>query len=618
MLTPLFSRFRVIIAALSIAIFLLVFNTANLCYHSTSAAWLIDISFWLLSIGSIVAGLLDLSLFWRKTPLLSTLLLTIAGTGIVLFARISSTIYSLIETSFYAQPIGGSIVDNTSYRLVSISIFGSFMVLASTAISTLYKGHDVFHRSPTLYSLVYGKSINLTLLSFFIGFVTRLYPELKYQNPIGWDTLEYISVARDFSYQPKVLTTYIWLGGWRNLPPLLTWISGLLALGGIDPWIFFKIYPPVAMGIMSMLTASIAYKLSNSRWVGLASSLLTAFNPYILGQSQQWHRHVLGIIVLLAYLCEAKPLCRAITLAIASLSYELSAVIALFLSIAEMLNERKGILRKFMFLLSAALSLLALLWYVGFPHMPVMAVTQSGIYVAGTVEYHPESTLRYTITCVLLLSPALAVIPIWKCMDWRPKLSIAVLLTAFLLPALSVIAPVEQHRWFTMLLTLITPYTVVGLARLSGRFLALAILVVVVLGSAYPFTEYGFSHFEWPAASIAPAEGYPWKMEPMITNITDIKNAAEIINKDVVLVGLYLYPQLHLYIRNPVNITVVDQNPTLITAVNYAISKNLSRVLVVTTMNLSEQLEEFNNTIRCEALYRGRTLSVYAVEMRRQ
>jgi hypothetical protein len=234
---------------------------------------------------------------------------------------------------------------------------------------------------------------------------------------------------------------------------LLTWISGLLALGGIDPWIFFKIYPPVAMGVMSMLTASIAYKLSNSRWVGLASSLLTAFNPYILGQSQQWHRHVLGIIVLLAYLCEAKPLHRAITLAIASLSYELSAVIALFLSIAEMLNERKGILRKFMFLLSAALSLLALLWYVGFPHMPVMAVTQSGIYVAGTADYHPESTLRYTITCILLLSPALAVIPIWKFMDWRPKLSIAVLLTAFLLPALSVIAPVEQHRWFTMLLT---------------------------------------------------------------------------------------------------------------------------------------------------------------------
>jgi hypothetical protein len=107
-------------------------------------------------------------------------------------------------------------------------------------------------------------------------------------------------------------------------------------------------------------------------------------------------------------------------------------------------------------------------------------------------------------------------------------------------------------------------------------------------------------------------------MEPMITNITDIKNAAEIINKDVVLVGLYLYPQLHLYIRNPVNITIVDQNPTLITAVSYAISKNLSRVLVVTTMNLSEQLEEFNNTIRCEALYRGKTLSVYAVEMRRQ
>jgi len=53
---------------------------------------------------------------------------------------------------------------------------------------------------------------------------------------------------------------------------------------------------------MSMATTAIAYKPSNSKWIALASSLLTVFNPYILGQSQQWHRHVLGVIMLPAYL----------------------------------------------------------------------------------------------------------------------------------------------------------------------------------------------------------------------------------------------------------------------------------------------------------------------------
>jgi hypothetical protein len=655
MIASFISRFRALIAVLSIAFSLAVFILASFYYRPYPAGLrLVDISFWILFLGSVAAGLLDTSLFWRKSPLFSTILFTILGTGLVIIARVSSAIYSLLKTSFYTQLIGGSIIDEASYKLASMGILGSFMVAASTAMSTVQGEPVVFRESPTLHSLLtYAvKALSnigprtLYIISFIIGFAVRLYPELKYPDlPISWDTLEYISVARDFAEKPKILTTYLWLGGWRNLPPLLTWIPGLLALAGIDSWMFFKIYPPISIGIMSMITMAIAYRLSNSKWIALASSLLMVCNPYILGQSQQWHRHVLGVIMLLAYLylCErrARPIHRASILIIAALSYEPAAVIALLLSIAEAVMSRdrgsRGI-----FALSTAISLVALLWYTGFPQRPIMALTSSGVYVAGNIEYRPESALSYTITCMLLLTPSLAIIPIWRHIDWRARLSIIMLLTAFLLPILSIIAPVDQHRWFTMLLTIITPYMAVGLATLNKRILTLIVICVLILGSAYPFTEQGFTHFRiWPKASIAPAEGYPWKMEPAIANITDIENAAEIIRTsgDVALVGLRLYPQLHLYIRNPVNIIALNQDPTLPTTIRYMNSKNLTRVLAITTINMSKQLEEFKENpdiynatifpqlgkekivsidrIRCETIYGGDTLNIYLIEITR-
>jgi len=226
-------RFRALIAILSILISLTVFIIAILYYRPYPAGGLrlVDISFWILFMGSVAAGLLDLSLFWKKSPLLSTILFTVIGMGIVIVARVSSAIYSLLKTSFYTQLIGGSILDETSYKLASISILGSFMIAASTAMSTIEGEHVVFRKSPTLHVLLthVAKALSnigpktLYIISFIIGFVVRLYPELKYPDlPISLDTLGYISVARDFSQEPKILTMYLWLGGWRKLPPLLT------------------------------------------------------------------------------------------------------------------------------------------------------------------------------------------------------------------------------------------------------------------------------------------------------------------------------------------------------------------------------------------------------------
>jgi hypothetical protein len=95
----------------------------------------------------------------EEEPLLSTKLFTILGTSIVIIARVSSAIYSLLKTSFYTQLIGGSIVDETSYKLASISILGSFMIAAFTVMNMRYEEPVVFRESPSPLSAdTFGKS----------------------------------------------------------------------------------------------------------------------------------------------------------------------------------------------------------------------------------------------------------------------------------------------------------------------------------------------------------------------------------------------------------------------------------------------------------------------------
>jgi len=624
-------RFRVLIVFSSIIACLAILSYANLYFKSYPSGWfrLVDISFWVLFFGSLIAGCIDILVFWRRAPLLSTLLLTVIGISVVFTFRVFTVIYSLLKYSFNTKVFGGSVVDDVSYKVGLIAILGSFLLLASTLISTAYGRHVVFRESPTLYSTLIWvarvlSGIELKVLyitSFLVGFTTRLYPELKYPDlPIGWDTLEFIAVARDFSQEPKILTTYLWLGGWRNLPPLLTWIPGLLSYVGLDPWLFFKIYPPIIVGTISVITAAIAYRLSKSKWVALAASLAVIFNPYILGQSQQWHRHTLGVATLLAYmyLCErgSKPLYRALTLTIAILAYELTAVLALILSVVELIASRDWRSRG-LFTLSTSLSLLALLWYIGAPQKPIAAITPSGVYIAGMT--YPEPALMYTITATLLLTPSLTIASIWGCISWRARLTILVTLTAFILPAVSIIAPLFQERWFSMLLTLLTPYTIVGLARLSRKLLVIATIIVVVLGSAYPFTDGGYMYF-----TILPRAN-PYKMAPAVENITDVERAVKVIMKfnEPVLTNLYFYPLLHLYIRNPVNITIISlQDPTLPIVVSYMTSNKIQRALVVTTGDMVSQLEEFKakhstyaERIRCSVAYKGSTLNTYIIEI---
>jgi hypothetical protein len=558
-------------------------------------------------------------------------------------------------TSFSIQILGGSLIDKESFVMATGAVAGSFLILGSTSIHTIYKEPIIFLKSSTLYDLMNTlrntlektKIHYIYVIIFAVGFLVRAYPEIKYiDRPIGWDTLEYISVSKDFVYQPKILTTYIWLGGYRNIPPLLTWVSGLTALTGLDPWIFYKIYPPIMIGILSTLSSAITFKITRSRIATFLTGLVIIFNPYIIGQSQQWHRHLLGLTILIGYiyLSEKKSRAwkRALTLALASLAYEPSAVISLITLLYETYISKDWRDRT-IFISTSALSLLTLLWYIGYPKTPVATLTPTGVYVAGNIEYHPINTIIYTLVSLLLLSPSIMILLIWRSIDVRARIIIVTLFIIFIMPILSVIAPTDQHRWYMMLMTILTPYTIAVFSKIDRKILSLITIMIMLLGTAYIFTENGCIYLRiWPATSISPAAGYPWKMTPSISNVSEFRKISDIlINRSgTTLVPLSLYPQLHLFIRDPKNLIAIQEDPSLITAISFMLLRNISKTILLTPVNITKQYVDFIEKpdlynaslalqlgeeykeiyidikmIKIETIYTEKTLSIYHIEI---
>lgn len=122
----------------------------------------------------------------------------------------------MLVTSFSIQVFGGSIVDVEALKIASWSILGAALIFVSIAANTLFRGPIVFVEGSSLSDVlgiirsVFGgvSPRAVVFAAFLTGFLSRLYPELKYIDmPIGWDILEHMSNARDFAFSPNFLTS---------------------------------------------------------------------------------------------------------------------------------------------------------------------------------------------------------------------------------------------------------------------------------------------------------------------------------------------------------------------------------------------------------------------------
>lgn len=310
---------------------------------------------------------------------------------------------------------------------------------------------------------------------------------------------------------------------------------------------------------------------------------------------------------------------KTAVLTLLALSYEPGAVIALAISVLEATWTRDK-----KFAIPAIISSIMLLYYIRFPINPPVSITPTGISVAGGVSYPMWDALRYTITCFLLLSPSIVIYRIWEEIGRAVKATIVILLIVFLTPVVSTISVVDQHRWYLMLLSILTPYTILALTKISKRFAAVIILLLALIGSAYPLTPQGHYYFNiWASVSTPYAYGYPWSLTPAIGNISEIELAAEIVEPyrlTTTLVPFDLYPALHIFIRNPSNIIILQQ-VSIFPVVDIMKKLGIQKAIAVTYTNMTKELEELiksNSTtasqIKLEKL-REDGINIYVVEL---
>lgn len=150
------------------------------------------------------------------------------------------------------------------------------------------------------------------LIAFLIGASLRAFPELSVGYPIGSDTPVYMSLISSRSSGilgfpvSEILGYYggrIQLGSIQSAPNLFYAMLGDLGGLGIDPAAFFKIYPPIAYGLLSALSALLLVRCLklDFRWVPVASALV-ALNPSALRISWDLHRQMFGLLLALAVL----------------------------------------------------------------------------------------------------------------------------------------------------------------------------------------------------------------------------------------------------------------------------------------------------------------------------
>jgi len=383
----------------------------------------------------------------------------------------------------------------------------------------------------------------------------------------------------------------------------------LLTLAGFNPYLFYKLYPAVITGFISLLSAMIAFKLTRSRAAALISATVTVFNPWILGQTYQVHRHVLGLTVLMLYFYATLPNHRLRTLwkmpalLLMAMSYELTCLLALVVSLIEVIRS-KGY-AKIAYLTSLSVSALLLLFYVGYPFKPVVALSTAGLSVAGGARV--VTGLKYSVICLLMLAPFSPALITLRKVDTTVKVAIVLMFVFSLSYNISTITVSIPNRWFLMLMTVITPYAVASLYSRDNRSL-LAILTVITLlaGVAYAFTNSGYQHFTlwYGIEPDALAWGYPERLSPAVSDLTPFRDIAEVIAEKpmATIMRFSIYPCLHLYIRNFTSAINLQNIPSVLDVIELINVGHLNSVYVITSHNITEELkyalENVNETMK--------------------
>ena len=578
-----------------------------------------DYLVWASTIGSLIAGYRELRRL-RDKPFYSSILVLLAGVVMVVFGRVASIYYNYTIMPGYFGGLVGDDYTIEGYAYSLLVAAGSLIIALTTLLHLAVGGVLAVKAEPSLAD-AYGSLLLLARgAGAFMGrhpFVTavavgvfaftfRFIPEL-YWWPwlIGWDTPEYAAHLLDFRERLNPFTSYYWMGGLRNTPPLLVVVLAPFTFIA-DAWVVFKYYPSVAYGFLAGLSALLAVMVYGKGWrTGLLAGFLTTVFVLNLRISWDYQRQLLGSVLMLSavLLLEKWGLPKrwgqstAATLVLigCGLSHEVTGFAGLALSLV--LAYRAWRAGSGWGLASGLTGLVAnaLLetWYWGRPYSVVSAV---GVLPPGLVPSFEQSQVvsylvaGYGMTLPLVLT-ALA-------KHEKPYVASAVL-ALFIAGVSPLIAPYSSAAtWYRFLIgaaPLASTLAAVGLVEaVHDRRLALAYLVIASLPGlsfAYGYNwsyDYNKSLREFPSI-LAPAPADFRMLETM----QFFQNNSNILSNSVIIAHRDYARYIHLAIRNP--------DPSRLIWISWATNETICKIVESTETKeiilVSVKIPDPNTTI---------------------
>ncbi len=432
--------------------------------------------------------------------------------------------------------------------------------------------------------------------------------------------MSYVAHLRDFVSSPSFFGSYHWMGGVRNVPPLLDWLLYLPALL-VDPAHLFKIYPPVAYGCLTALVATYCVKVLN-RGGRTVFAVSLAFSLSLIGLRLSWdlHKQMLSQILIIASLIlvdsserDPRSLLKAVPLLLlAGLASEFGAAISIIISAYTLLLHVRWLRGLDRALISAVYSATAVVsyalisWYLRAPIAGNLVLGYTPPVVTESLTFR-EWVYPYILICLGPLIPffLLGIERFWG----RAKVSIATastLVALSLSPLLTPLTDFSGGEWDRLLMSaspFIVALAVPQLSLMRSRVAKIIFLVFLTLPGFLAVSTEGLNNLNSVLVSSL------WRMPagivptPGILEIYDqaLEVAEEIsrLGKPVVT-GPWVERFVHLYLRNPRpgDIIVVPRTTPEDVACALLLN-NLSRAYVITINKWGEVIEVVTSDSSC-------------------
>ena len=550
----------------------------------------------------------------------STILLEVVGLGVVWFARLYLVVYTYAYDSYRFYVGGFTWGSELAVFGYALTFLGSSLVVVCLSLHALFKGPVVFAHAVTL-----GESLNRlraiakslsdhpVTLGFVTGFCVRLLPEVIWGSRlVGYDTVSYAAHLRDFTASPSFFGSYYWMGYLRNVPPLLDWLLYFPALA-VDPVIIFKVYPPVAYGVLTALVAAFSVRvLGLGGRVALVTSLTASLSLICLRLSWDLQKQVLSQILVLASLVlvdgsgsDSRGLLKATPLLVmAGLASEFGAAVAIVVSAYVLvfrvrgLSGLRGVAVSVAYLVTATVSYVLISWYlrVSVSENPVLGYAPP---VVGEGFRFREWVYPYLLICLGPLIPFFLLgVESFRGVGRVSVATASTLIALSLAPLLIPWTDISGSEWDRLLMfasPLVIAVSVPQLSLLRCRAAKALLLAFIIFPGFSAVSTEGLNALNqtlvkslWRApAGISPATTSP----EIYDQALEVAGRIPHISKPVV-VDPWMERFTHLYLRNPKPgdiLVVPEASPEYVACT--LLNNNLSKTYAITYAGWGEVVE---------------------------